>query len=143
VSIAELAHEWAIARRRPKFPPAQRAIRRTFGSAPTDVAVARRFARVTAARWEIDSDPVELVVGELAENAVQHARTGFSVTLTITGRTLRVDVADGNSSPPYIEDTCLFSDRGRGLVMIEQAAFRWGFTVAVSGGKKVWADLEV
>jgi two-component sensor histidine kinase len=98
---------------------------------------------VTADRWDIDPSGVELVVGELATNALEHGRTRFSVGLTITGHTLHVEVAERNSSPPYIQDCGLFSEAGRGLIVVEQCARRWGYADGASGGKKVWADLEL
>lgn len=139
MSTIEAGRYW-LARRRRGRPDS---VHRTYGAASSNVTAARAFARSTAAQWNIDPHGVETVVGELAKNAVQHTGTPFTLTLVLSGRTVRVEVADRSRAKPYFEDTALFSEGGRGLVIVEQAAIRWGYRLAESGGKVVWADVGV
>jgi anti-sigma regulatory factor (Ser/Thr protein kinase) len=115
----------------------------SFKPSLVNVAAARRFAQRTALRWGIDSDALKTVVGELAKNAVLHGRSPFTVTLRIDGGHVRVEVADRRRSLPYIDNTDLISEGGRGLVIVEHASIRWGHQRALAGGKMVWAELSV
>jgi hypothetical protein len=79
-----------------------------------------------------------LVVTELAANAVLHAGSSFSVSVSLEAATLRIAVDDKNpimgpGSVPRPE---------HGLGLIEAVSADWG-TAATSGGKVVWAELRV
>jgi len=68
---------------------------RRFAPEAGSIPAARRF--VLAAAGDVDKyrhDAIAVMASELAMNAVQYARTEFTVTIEITGGTLRVEVAD-------------------------------------------------
>jgi hypothetical protein len=69
------------------------------------VPYVRRQAAAVLRLWRLDrvTAAVELLMDELAGNAVRHARTPFSVTLTWDGHTLRGEVTDVNPLPPPAE----------------------------------------
>jgi anti-sigma regulatory factor (Ser/Thr protein kinase) len=45
-------------------------------------------------------DAIAVMTGELAMNAVQHARTSYEITTELTGGTLRVEVTDSGPELP-------------------------------------------
>src|SRR4051812_6347004 len=74
----------------------------TVPPVPDRVPYVRRQAAAVLRLWELEEFAwaVELLIDELAGNAVRHARTPFSVALIWDGRTLRGEVTDVNPQPP-------------------------------------------
>ena len=114
-----------------------------FARGPGAPSQARRFVASVLREWELDElvDPANLVVSELATNAVVHARSGFTVSLTHDGPVIRIAVGDGASSVPQRAAGGAGVPRGRGLPIIEAVAARWGH-FALDRGKLVWAELS-
>jgi hypothetical protein len=116
---------------------------RTFdpvGSAPAD---ARRFVTATLAGWSrIDRlDDAAVIVTELATNAVMHAGTEFTVTVSDRpDGTVRIGVSDRGGAPPRPRRAAPLEGSGRGLSLIAALAAAWG-TERLPGGKVVWAEL--
>lgn len=112
---------------------------------PERVPYVRRQVVAVLQLWQLDEDVaglVELLVDELAGNAVRHARTPFSVTLVWDGRTLRGEVTDVNPAPPQPKlGTGLDELGGRGLLLVSRLADRWGFE-GHTHGKTVWFELR-
>lgn len=114
----------------------------SFPPTPESVAGARRFTRRTLASWGAEQldDDVRAVASELATNAVLHARTPFTVTLTLAGDRLRLTLADGSARRPRVRrfDNAE-STTGRGLKILTELAETWG--VDDDGrGKAVWGE---
>jgi len=114
---------------------------RSFAPEAGSIPAARRF--VLAAAGDVDKyrhDAIAVMASELAMNAVQYARTEFTVTVEITGGTLRVEVTD--SAPGTPEPAPLPPARslhGRGLFIVGQLSDTWGITPSPAGlGKTVW-----
>ncbi|HSJ72077.1 MAG TPA: ATP-binding protein [Acidimicrobiia bacterium] len=111
-------------------------------SEPASVARARSFVRgVTAGRSTFITSELELLASELATNAVMHAGTPFIVRVGCSDGTIRLEVEDANSTLPTRKRHGLKSPVGRGLLVVEQVADRWGVR-AESSGKVVWAELD-
>lgn len=83
-----------------------------------------------------------LVVTELAANAVVHAGSSFSVSLTLRNSTLRIDVADGGPIAPGPACQEWAPSQGHGLGLIDALCTRWG-TDATADGKVVWGELQL
>jgi anti-sigma regulatory factor (Ser/Thr protein kinase) len=84
------------------------------------------------------------VLGEIAANAVRHARSAFTVSVAVDGPVLRLEVFDGDPRPPAMRGLDLESTGGRGLHIVSGIATDWGWQPAeVDGltGKLVWAEL--
>jgi hypothetical protein len=114
-----------------------------FSAETADVVIARRFAALTAADWGVDPDDIELVVGELAANAVLHARTSFTVSLTRTADCLvLVEVADLDAHVPSAGAPSLWDTSGRGLMIVSHLTEDWGVRTDPSGGKVIWARIR-
>lgn len=118
----------------------------TFLRDRESVPAARRFVHAALVSWKMPelADTAELVVSELATNAVQHARRGaFRVTLTrLDGDRVRVAVIDHSRTLPEPADPGDDEDHGRGLAIVEALSQQWG-TDPLNWGKRVWADLHV
>lgn len=87
-------------------------------------------------------DDVRTVVSELATNAVLHARTPFSVSVTTDGTRLRVAVTDGSAARPRPRRHGDEASTGRGLHIVVALSTAWGVDDA-SPGKTTWCDLEI
>jgi len=83
-----------------------------------------------------------LVLTELSANAVLHAGSPFSVSVSSEDSTLRIAVGDSRPLDGVSASHGLIPHPGRGLGLIEAVSACWG-TAAVSGGKIVWAELRV
>jgi anti-sigma regulatory factor (Ser/Thr protein kinase) len=125
-----------------------------FPSSPRGAQLARRHA----VRWLDErgyppasdvSCAVTLVVGELAANAVQHGRVpgrefGFRLALDRAAGLLRVEVADAASAkglPTAVPSSYPEGESGRGLLLVDALAVRWGSAPRHPVGKTVWAEL--
>ena len=88
-------------------------------------------------------DDVQLVVSELATNAMLHAQTPFTVSLRAFDSTLRLEVADGSSVDPTMVVVSLLDSYGRGLAIVRAVSRDWGVLSRASGGKSVWAEFDL
>lgn len=116
-----------------------------FSPEPASAREARRWAwRVLDELGLTElADRVGVLVGELAVNAVLHARTEYCLVMRpLPGRALRLEVHDGFPDPPRQKpsDGADLLTYGRGLALVEGTADRWGVT-ANPPGKYVWAEV--
>jgi serine/threonine-protein kinase RsbW len=94
--------------------------------------------------WGLEKllDDATLVVSELVSNAAKLGQI-FDLTLTASGRTLRIEVGDHSGDKPVMKtgmgNDC--AEDGRGLLVVDALADLWGFDVQAGGGKIVWAVL--
>ncbi|MDX3328030.1 ATP-binding protein [Streptomyces sp. ME02-6979-3A] len=135
-------------------------ITRTEHSAPTRqftvlLSPTRRAARLarllTTAHlgdWGLPTESAAHIVAELAANAMLHGRVpgrDFRLSLAVhDDRLLRIAVTDtlGERLPllaPPAED----AESGRGLLIVEALADRWGVDVGPVPRKTVWAELDL
>ncbi|MEU6232400.1 ATP-binding protein [Kitasatospora sp. NPDC047058] len=125
-----------------------------LAATPRGAATCRRLARRQLIAWGLDSTADEpyhsalLIVAELAANAVTHGRVAgrrFELGLALTGPVLRIEVSDcrGDRLPALPAVPCADSQSGRGLVLIDALADRWGALPRHPGAKTVWAELDL
>ncbi len=121
---------------------------RTFPGLPEQIGQARLFTRsVLAGRAEADT--AELVVSELATNALRHTPSGkpggtFVVVVWARADGVRVAVYDlGSACGPAITPSGGNELRasGHGLVLVARLAKEWGATTT-RAGRRVWAELS-
>ena len=94
---------------------------------------------------------VALVVGELAANAVQHGRVpgrdfGLRLALDAAAGLVRIEVADAASAkrrPVTLPSSYPEGESGRGLLLVDALAVRWGSEPRHPLGKTVWAECAV
>jgi anti-sigma regulatory factor (Ser/Thr protein kinase) len=82
---------------------------------------------------------VQIVITELAANAVVHTRSPFSVSIRSTGSIVRIGVRDRSHAAPTLRADRGTTPEGRGMRIVA-ALSRWGVDPA-PGGKVVWAEL--
>jgi anti-sigma regulatory factor (Ser/Thr protein kinase) len=117
--------------------------RARFDPSVAQVVAARRFATavVTEAGFAHAVADVALATGELAANAAEHARTPFEVAVSVDG-CIRIEVTDGSATLPLKVEADTYSERGRGMAIVEMVSARWGVDV-LAGGKRVWAEIAL
>nr|WP_246496941.1 ATP-binding protein [Sphaerisporangium rubeum] len=97
---------------------------------PESVALARGFVTERLGKWHPAANDVTLLVSELVTNAVVHSRSrnGGTVTVMIVDRVghVHVEVTDeGSETAPEIRED-LLAEGGRGLLLVQMIAHRWG-----------------
>jgi anti-sigma regulatory factor (Ser/Thr protein kinase) len=116
-----------------------------------------RLARLlTAAQltsWGLPSESAAQIVAELATNATVHGRVpgrDFRLQLAVEegGKRLRIAVTDtrGDRLPPGPGTPAAASadsESGRGLLIVEALADRWGVALGPVPRKTVWAELDL
>jgi anti-sigma regulatory factor (Ser/Thr protein kinase) len=114
-------------------------------SPDTDVPrSARGFLRTTLSSWDLDdlSEVATLLGNELVTNAVVHARTALRLTASYRPPELTVEVWDRSAAQPVLGSAHRVDrTHGRGLVLVESFAARWGVR-SVEGHKVVWFALR-
>ncbi|MQY35504.1 hypothetical protein SRB17_34820 [Streptomyces sp. RB17] len=124
-----------------------------LSATPLGARLARRLVSTQLATWGYphDSDPnctAQLIVAELAANAVTHGRVpgrDFELRLRLLPErdTVRIEVSDarGDRELRFL-DGGLEDENGRGLVLVLVLSSRWGVTQRTVG-KTVWAELSL
>jgi anti-sigma regulatory factor (Ser/Thr protein kinase) len=119
-----------------------------LAAVPRSVPVARRLVRLVLASWELAglAEYAELIASELVTNAIAaSAAAGHPVIrLRITSRTYAAVIAvwDGSDGWPVPRrDGTADALGGRGLMLVEALADRWGAEPAEESGKTVFAVL--
>jgi anti-sigma regulatory factor (Ser/Thr protein kinase) len=110
---------------------------------PASVREARRYVsdELTSLGLDDAAMTAELLVSELVTNAILHARTPVRLSVVVDGEVVRVAVADDSPRAPRQRQHSLDSGTGRGLLLVERMANRWGVDVG-SAGKVVWFELS-
>jgi serine phosphatase RsbU (regulator of sigma subunit)/anti-sigma regulatory factor (Ser/Thr protein kinase) len=114
-------------------------------------AAARAVVRSVLDEGKLDEllDAALLLTTELSTNAVVHAGTDLELEVIADPRGLTVTVVDNArgvvaaSEPPSatVQPAADLSERGRGLLLVDHFATRWG-TTHHGGGKGVWFRLN-
>ena len=109
-------------------------------------AAARQLVTDACEEWDLPpalTGPAQLVVTELVNNAILHAGTNLSLTVTRLTDSMHIAVHDGSTVLPAVRrpSSGPLPSAGRGLTLIEAFASAWGAT-ALADGKIVWAELK-
>ncbi|MEV7342622.1 ATP-binding protein [Streptomyces sp. NPDC093544] len=114
---------------------------------PRGARLARLLATEQLRSWELPLDPARQLVAELAANAATHSRVpgrDFRITLYVVAHTLRIEVTDTcGDRLPRPQDPAPDAESGRGLVLVEALADRWGTIRGPRPRKTVWAELNL
>src|SRR4029077_18535637 len=106
---------------------------------------ARGFVADALRRWGhsgILLQDSQLVVSEVATNAVVHARSAFSVLARREGSGVRLSVCDLSTAEPVLGSSPdVLAPSGRGLRLVDDITSRWGVD-RTRAGKTVWAELR-
>jgi anti-sigma regulatory factor (Ser/Thr protein kinase) len=82
----------------------------------------------------------EIVVSEMATNAIMHSRRDFIVAVDASTYPYRVEVSDPGEGVPERRDAEVDALSGRGLAIVEALASDWGVQTT-DQGKTVWCIL--
>jgi len=98
----------------------------------------------TLEEWGCDgiSETVKLLTSELVGNVVRHAQTEMMVAARLEGDTLTVEVVDDSPDLLVQREPRLEDPSGRGLLMVNSLAARWGVQRRRTG-KSVWFELDL
>ncbi|MEV7103336.1 ATP-binding protein [Streptomyces atroolivaceus] len=132
----------------------------TLAATPNAVSWARRHTVDVLQRWRFPAEGIEvarLLVSELATNAIQHARPlvpaattsselpgpgTIALRLWPTDRGVLISVSDHDPRSPTPRAGDNSATGGRGLLLTEALANRWGYCPDQSQpGKIVWAEV--
>lgn len=105
---------------------------------------ARAVVRDLCSDAAIAGDTLEtavLLVTELVSNAIEHGGGTAVLDAIADDRQLRVSVVDGDPSLPVPRVGDVDDERGRGLLLVEALASRWGAS-PYGPGKTVWFELD-
>lgn len=104
----------------------------------------RAIARSLLDEWEMPelTDAVELGVTELVANVVRHVPDRRCEVLVLRQEgAVRVEVTDGSSQLPFLPDELPpEAEGGRGLLLLDSVADKWGVDAMGRGGKTVWFE---
>lgn len=114
----------------------------SFEPEPSQVAVARRFARSALEEWGLVAEDIPLLVSELATNAVLHARSDFQIRIVANEDRVRVEVTDHNTRLPSFSVVPDDAYSGRGLMLVQASAAAWGVEAHSDQGKTIWFELH-
>ncbi|MEU3333510.1 ATP-binding protein [Streptomyces sp. NPDC006668] len=111
---------------------------------PRGARLARLLATEQLRAWGLPLDPAALIVAELANNAATHGRVpgrNFQLLLYVVGATLRIEVTDTRGDRlPRPQALAPDGESGRGLLLVDALADRWGVTRDRPPRKTVWAE---
>jgi anti-sigma regulatory factor (Ser/Thr protein kinase) len=106
-------------------------------------SLARSVIRTALADFSVDTVEIaELLVSELATNAILHARSMLVLHLDVAEDRVTVGVEDCSFDRPEPRQSSPLDDAvgGRGLWLVETLASSWGWETT-STGKRVWFEL--
>ncbi|MFD0545189.1 ATP-binding protein [Streptomyces mexicanus] len=113
---------------------------------PRGARLARLLAAEQLRSWGVPSDPAEHIVAELAANAATHGRVpgrDFRLLLYVVGDPLRIGVTDTSGERlPHVRPAAADDESGRGLLIVEALADRWGVVPGPPPRKTVWAEVR-
>jgi hypothetical protein len=123
--------------------PAPAEVVRSFVAGPGAPRAARQFVIETLHGWRNEKFAADaaLLVTELATNAVVHARSDFTVTVSPALGGVRISVRDASTVLPAPRIPTVVAASGRGLGLVAAMASRWDVE-PLPEGKLVWAELR-
>ncbi|MFI6862241.1 ATP-binding protein [Streptomyces sp. NPDC050421] len=131
-------------------------LRLQLSSTPRGARLARSLTVQQVTEWcgaPYDSETVRavaLVAAELTSNAITHGRLpgrDFRLTVRLLTRAVRIEVTDARperllpATAPGLADPEAVT--GRGLLLVEAHAARWGCVVRDAYTKCVWAEVAL
>ncbi len=115
-------------------------VARRFERTPSGAHAARAFLTGTLLAWDRAPmlDAAQVVVSELAGNALRHGAGRFSVAVELRAQEVWIGVHDSSPRLPQRREAGPAATGGRGLELIEALSVSWG-TTPEPEGKTVWA----
>jgi len=137
----------------PQGPPYVNGLERVMGQSdrlivscdrvPRQVPELRRTGAATLRRWGLDFlvEIAELLISELATNAVRYgAADEIQFSMSHRAGEITIEVIDGSSELPRVGQPTADQESGRGMLLVEAMADRWG---ASEDGTRTWCTIAV
>jgi serine phosphatase RsbU (regulator of sigma subunit)/anti-sigma regulatory factor (Ser/Thr protein kinase) len=124
-------------------PPAPGTVRTWLPALPKSAAASRAALRSLLDEAGLATEAAQLLVSELVGNAVRHApEADVLLRASLTDGLLRVELQDSSSRLPVAPHRPPWeAEGGRGLLLVESMAERWGVE-PVLYGKRVWFEMR-
>ena len=119
--------------------------RLTLAPAPRAVRVARGFVQACCQAGGLEGDAVEtavLLTSETVTNAFLHGRSDARLAVTVSTEAILIQVGDDDSRVPAVVEQHPDAVSGRGLMILESLAARWGIGDDAQG-KVVWFEVAL
>ena len=111
---------------------------------PLSVRTARRAVIDSLAGLDADRlDDVLLCTSEVVTNAVEHGAPPIELHVDRDEDHVRVEVSDRSPMRPRVGEPSPEAVRGRGMLIVERCADRWGVDAAAPDGKSVWFEVDL
>jgi PAS domain S-box-containing protein len=119
-----------------------RTVRRILPLDPTSASAARRFVGDVLSQWQLDAVVHEatLMASELVTNSVLHTSGELELALSADEERLHIEVLDQSERLPALQTPDVEAPGGRGLLIIDALADRWGVHPR-GAGKAVWFEI--
>ncbi|MGN6607979.1 MAG: ATP-binding protein [Jatrophihabitans sp.] len=108
-------------------------------------SAARAMVAAALPLWGLGTlaDDVELLASELVTNVVVHASQSDTMQLVLDAgpERFRLTIEDGSPVPPRLRASGRTATTGRGLVLVQHLATRWG-SEQCGPGKRVWLEID-
>ncbi|CAN5666597.1 hypothetical protein BH10ACT10_BH10ACT10_21750 [soil metagenome] len=113
---------------------------------PTAASHARGLLKEHCAARHPQADPGRLrtallLVSELVTNAVRYGDAPIDLEVVDGKERFRVNVSDHSAVLPVQQDVDLWSEGGRGIMLVESLSSSWGVVEHPGDGKAVWFEL--
>ena len=107
-------------------------------------AAVRRLVERALELWRLTDRREEalIIASELTENVAKHTGDGGRFKIRRRNGSVRFEVMDTSTVPPLLRSVDELAPGGRGLVLVQAFATRWGVR-RHRGGKVVWAELDL
>ena len=105
----------------------------------------RDFVSAHLLSWGVPERVVDvavLITSELVANAVTHGPPPVGLRLSLFPQYVRIEIGDSSSQPPRMLRPGYTEIGGRGLLLVDRLAARWGYTPQ-EGGKVVWCEVAL
>lgn len=128
-----------------RFGVVRKAWEMPFLAEPAELAGLRRAVRSRLGHWGLAGigPEAQLCTSELAANVIKHVGCGTParLALSMSGSRLRIEVSDPDTgSLPVLVTRADGEEHGRGLVLVDALADRWG-VVLRADSKIAWCEL--
>jgi LuxR family maltose regulon positive regulatory protein len=116
-----------------------------LGPVPTAAAAGRAFVWEMCDRWGLEglAWSAALLASELVTLAVVHARTAMELRVELRGSRLQLAVKDQDPNLLRLLAAKDDTDRGLGLLIVDQVATTWGVRQDGADGKTAWCTLDL
>jgi PAS domain S-box-containing protein len=113
-----------------------------LASDPRIVGQVRETVSAALRDWHLAEciDTAELLVSEVVTNAIRYARTPGDLVVRRAAGAIYIEVSDSDGRVPRILHPGDEEEHGRGMILVEALADRWG-TRPTHTGKTVWCQL--